>query len=186
MKLLITPILTLFLLAACVTDEEPRSEGVSVGDPLPQFEVTLNNGSTIGTDSLNGKVSMIIFFSASCPDCRRELPRLESVYQYFEDSKDVAVFAVSREEHAVEVESFWKEYNLTIPYSAQTDRTVYNLFAAAGVPRIYISDAANTIVEAFDDNSIPSSSSIIDIIEHYCNSGATQINSQAEPAQTEP
>lgn len=176
MKLFITSILTLFLLAACVSDEEPRSEGVSVGDPLPQFEVTLNNGSSISTDSLKGKVSMIIFFSTSCPDCRRELPYLESVYQYFEDSEDVTIFAVSREEHAVEVESFWEEHNLTIPYSAQTDRTVYNLFATVGVPRIYISDPANTIVEAFDDTDLPTSASLIDIIESSCKSPIPEVN----------
>ena len=34
---------------------------------------------------------------------------------------------------------------LALPYSAQTDRAVYNLFARGGVPRIYIADREGTV-----------------------------------------
>lgn len=34
-----------------------------------------------------------------------------------------------------------------MPYSAQTDRSVYALFATAGIPRVYVSDN-NGIVRA--------------------------------------
>lgn len=176
MKSLLTAFISIFLLVACVTDDDPRNEGVSVGDPLPQFELTLNDGSCISTESLLGKVSVIVFFSTSCPDCQRELPSLETVYRYFEGNEGVVVFAISREENAEKVASFWKDHNLTIPYSAQTDRVVYNLFATVGVPRIYISDPANIIVESFDDSNFPSSASLIDIIESSCQSPTPEGN----------
>ena len=167
MKFFITAILPLFLLAACVTDDVPRNEGVSVGDRLPQFQITLDNGADVSTDSLLGSVSVIIFFSTSCTDCQRELPRLNEVYTHFKDDSGVIVFAVSREEQEQQVMSFWKEYSLTMPFSVQTDRYVYSLFASFGVPRVYISDASNIIVEAFDDSDLPSPEIIINIIEQY-------------------
>ena len=159
--------MSIFLLAACVTDDMPRNEGVSVGDPLPWFEITLNDGSEICTDSLFGKLSVIIFFSTSCKDCRRELPHLDEVYRHFENDSDVIIFAVSREEQPEQVMSFWKEFNLTIPFSAQSDRYVFTLFASIGVPRVYISDSSNIIVAAFDDSDFPSPEKLINIIEKY-------------------
>lgn len=169
MKIFITSILMILLLTACVSDNEPRSEGISVGARLPQFELTLDNGNAISTDSLLGKVSVIIFFSTSCQDCRRELPRLNEVFNHFQDDGKVIIFAVSREETPQQVIDLWNEFNLKMPFSVQTDRTIYNMFASFGVPRVYISDYEGTIVEAFDESNIPSPSSITSIIEYYCN-----------------
>lgn len=165
MKLFLTTIVTVFLLAACVTEDVPRNEGVSVGDPLPQFEVTLNTGNIVTTASLHGKVAMIIFFSTTCEDCRRELPGLEGIYRYFENSEVVEIFAISREEKPGAVETFWVDAGLTIPYSSQSDRAVYNLFATVGVPRIYITDKDNMIVAAFGEDDFPGNERIIEIIE---------------------
>lgn len=165
MKLLLTTIITAFLLVACITEDVPRNEGVSVGDPLPQFKVTLDNGISISSETLLGKVTMIIFFSTSCSDCQRELPELEKVYKYFEEKDNVEIFAISREENSEDVDMFWTTYGLTIPYSSQTDRTIYNLFATVGVPRIYITNRNNIIVALFDDSDMPNPTEIIEIIE---------------------
>lgn len=167
MKLLLTTLITTFLLVACVSEDVPRNEGVSIGDPLPKFEVTLNNGKTISSESLRGKVAVIIFFSTTCQDCRRELPQLETVYMHFEGDDEVMMFAISREEKPDAIEVFWTEHDLTIPYSAQTDRSIYNLFATVGVPRIYIADRGGTIVSQFEDSNFPDSSTIIDVIESW-------------------
>lgn len=152
------------LLVACVTEDLPRNEGVSVGDPLPMFEVTLNNGTTVTTGSLKGKVAVIVFFTTGCGDCRREVPRLEEVYRNFSDNPGVEMFAISREEKAAEVEVFWKEFSLTMPYSAQPDRAVYNAFATTGVPRVYIADSENIITAAFDDSDMPSPETLIKFV----------------------
>lgn len=154
-----------FLLVACVTEDVPRNEGVSVGDPLPKFEVTLDNGTTVSTESLKGKVAVIVFFSTSCSDCKRELPELEKVYRNFSSNPEVTMFAISREEKVDEVESFWKDFSLTMPYSAQTDRSVYNTFASIGVPRVYIADKEGIIIAAFDDSNMPLPERLIYIIE---------------------
>ncbi|MDE5877090.1 MAG: TlpA family protein disulfide reductase [Muribaculaceae bacterium] len=165
MKLWLTTIITVFLFVACVTEDVPRNEGIAVGDPLPQFEVTLNNDISVSSETLLGKVTMIIFFSTSCSDCQRELPELEKVYKYFEGKDNVEIFAISREESPEDVEMFWTKYDLTIPYSSQTDRTIYNLFATVGVPRIYITDKNNMVVALFDDSDMPAPTEIIKLIE---------------------
>ncbi len=66
-------------LVSCVTDSDPVNSGVAVGDSLPHFAVTLNNGHTLATDSLKGKISVITFFNTSCRDCRKELPEIDKL-----------------------------------------------------------------------------------------------------------
>lgn len=167
LKIFLYLILGLLLMPSCVTDDVEENQGVDVGDRLPTFQVTLSTGDVLSDKSLIGKVAMIVLFSTSCPDCRRELPVVEKVYRQFENDEDVVIFAVSREERPGEVAQFWKEYGLTMPYSEQPDRYVYNLFASVGVPRIYISDKEGIIMAAYDDSIIFNAESISETIEEY-------------------
>ena len=45
------------------------------------------------------------------------------------------------------VAAYWKEQGLSIPYSAQTDRRIYNLFASSIIPRTYFCSADGIITQ---------------------------------------
>lgn len=135
----------------CVADDDPVNAGVVVGDPLPEFTVTLDNGKTLTTQSLRGKKVVIEFFNTTCPDCRAALPVVNEVYEKLKDDPGIVIFAISREEDATSVGKYWKENGLTIPYCAQTDRRLYNLFATVGIPRTYIADESGIITHTFTD-----------------------------------
>ena len=61
--------LTMFVLAvlsSCISDDSDKdSQGVNlvVGDSLPTFQVTMNDGSTIRTSDLLGGVSVVVLLS---------------------------------------------------------------------------------------------------------------------------
>ena len=57
----------------------------------------------------------------------------------------MAFVCISREEGPARVAAYWHDEGLALPYSAQTHRAVYNLFARGGVPRIYIADREGTV-----------------------------------------
>lgn len=120
-------------------------EIVRVGDRLPVFSVTMNDGRTVTTSDLMGKPSVVVFFSTTCPDCQHELPLLNQ--RYLMHGTDTTFVAISREEPAPSVATYWQANALAIPYSAQTDRTVYSLFARRGIPREYVSNASGTVVK---------------------------------------
>lgn len=54
---------------------------------------------------------------------------------------------ISREEDSLSVTKFWNAHNLSMPFSAQTDRKIFSLFASAGIPRVYVVNK-NGIVSA--------------------------------------
>lgn len=120
-------------------DDEPQNEDiVNIGDSLPIFTIEMNDGTILSTIDMKGKPSLIVFFSTTCPDCQRELPQINA--RYLQYHADTTFVAISREESAESVVAYWQQHTLSIPYSAQKDRTIYNLFARRGIPRIYITN----------------------------------------------
>ncbi len=121
----------------CVGDDEGRSV-VAVGDRVPEFSVVMDDGSVLTSAMLRGGESMIVFFTTTCGDCRRELPRIDA---YAAAHPEVRVVCIARSESEADIAAFWQAENLTLPYSPQPDDKVYRLFATAGVPRVYCVDA---------------------------------------------
>lgn len=162
-----TAFLSLMMLGACIT-EDPHSrknELVKVGDVLPEFEVVTSEGLKVSRDSLLGRRSMVVFFNTRCGDCRVELPRVDSVYRHFQDEKDFILVCISREEEEESISYFWNEKKLVMPYVAQKDRGVYNLFAKTVIPRIYISSPDGVVRYTHDDRLMPSYASFLQEID---------------------
>ena len=148
----------------CITDDEPKGPSLSVGDPLPQFSVTMNTGEEISTQSLKGKVAVIVFFNTGCSDCRQELPVIQKLWEEYEQNLTVKIVAIAREENEAEIKQYWNENNFTLPFSPQDTKEVYSLFAPSVIPRIYITNPEGIITFTFDDSHLPSLSSLQEAI----------------------
>ena len=138
--------------SACIRDKIPEGAELGPGDRLPEFSVILDDGSVVSTGDLSSKVSVIVFFHTGCPDCQAELPVIQRIHDEF--SPEAAVLCISREEDAADIAEYWAENGLTLPYSAQKDRTVYSLFASEGVPRVYVSSGGLIIHSIYDDSPV--------------------------------
>ena len=158
-------ILTAFLLASCINEEMPENKGIEGGDPLPSFSIVLNDGTTVATSTLRGKVSVIEFFNTGCGDCREFFPTFQALYEEFSGNPDVMVFSIAREEDEASISAYWEAHSLTVPFSPQTDRSVYNLFATVGIPCVYISDPEGVVRYVFTDADHPSLTDLINCVE---------------------
>ena len=140
---------------SCVHEDFPAdADIVKVGQMLPDFSVTMSDGTEVTGDMLRGGVSVVVFFHTSCPDCQQLLPELQRLYEEY--SERVYFVLISREEGDALIAQFWAQHNLTMPYSAQSDRAIYNLFAESLIPRVYISDNGGVVRHIFTDNPVPS------------------------------
>jgi hypothetical protein len=61
-------------------DEVIEADSLVVGDRLPEFEITMNDGSVVRTADLLGQPSVVVLFSVDCPDCRHELPEIQRLW----------------------------------------------------------------------------------------------------------
>ncbi|MBR3521154.1 MAG: TlpA family protein disulfide reductase [Prevotella sp.] len=125
--------------SSIIDDNDEVIEHVQVGDKVPSFSVSVTDGSetrTFSTSQLTGE-TVIVLFNTWCSDCQRELPFLNDYYLRHKDDSGFQMVAISRAEGADAVSQFWSEHSLQIPYSAQDDRRIYDLFASSVIPRIY-------------------------------------------------
>lgn len=153
--------------SSCHTNDnsdEAENVNLAVGDTLPTFTATFTDGSTIQTQDLKGRCSVIVFFSVRCPDCQRELPEIQRLWDAI-DHIETPILLISRAEGCEIIEPYWKKTGLTMPFSAQPNRSLYALFAASRIPRIYICDATNTIRYIHTDEAMPTAETLKDEIE---------------------
>ena len=146
-------LLLALLLMGCssIEDQEEVTERVNVGDRVPSFTVdVVSDGihSTFSTAQLTGE-TVIVFFNTTCPDCQRDLPKLNQYYLKHKSEKGFQMVAISREEGEITVAAYWKDNGLQIPYSAQNDRHIYELFASSIIPRIYFVSAKGIVTRVF-------------------------------------
>ena len=154
MKRIIMMITVLAALTGCIKEKQTGAE-LKVGDSLPDFEVVMNDGSTVTDDMLKETVSVVMFFHTSCPDCQQVLPQMQKIYDEYA-SEGVKFALISREDSDVSIDAFWKEKGLKMPYSAQPTRKIYEKFASERIPRVYICEKGGIIRYIFTDNPNPS------------------------------
>ena len=149
----------LLVVAGCsaVNDDEETIERIKVGDRVPSFSLTVDNGGQVrsfSTTQLTGE-TVIVFFNTTCPDCQRDLPLLNDYYLKHKDEEGFQMVAISREEGDASVAAYWEANHLQIPYFAQTDRRIYNLFATSIIPRVYFCGADGIVtrvcIEKFNE-----------------------------------
>ncbi len=151
-------VLALFMVAGCVSDKEPEWSLAS-GDAAPLFNVTMNDGSQFGTSDMYGHTSLIVFFNTGCSDCRNELPQLQTVYESLPDGCNLV--CIAREEERDAIEAYWSDNGLTLPYSPQPDRRVFNMFAGSGIPHIYIINHKTIITAVYGPDELPSAQTLL-------------------------
>lgn len=152
----------MLLSLSCISEDKPAGNeaGVQVGQILPGFEVTLNNGEKVSNASLKGSVVVITFFNTGCTDCQKYLPVLNAVYEEIRADKahplrSVVFLPISRAQPAESVAAYWAEHGFSLPYSAQPDRRVYELFASTRIPRNYVINAQGKVTATYDDTNAP-------------------------------
>ena len=123
-----------FLCVGCssVNDDTDNDsvERIVVGDDVPIFSVgVVDHGmlTTFSTGHLEGE-TVIVFFSG------------------------FQMVAISRAEDEDMVAPFWEEYGLEIPYSAQPDRRIYDMFAKSIVPRVYFVAPSGKVTKVLIEN----------------------------------
>lgn len=129
-------------------DEVAVTTLVKVGDPAPDFTVTLFDGSTVTLSELKGKVVLLNFWATWCPPCREELKRVQQdVIDRFA-GKEFVFLPISRGEEPAAVAAFREQMGYTFPMGLDPERTIYDQYASNYIPRNFLIDKEGRIVVA--------------------------------------
>ncbi len=144
------------VLCACITEDDSSEEMESLrpGDELPEFSVALDDGSRVEKSDLRGKVSIMVFFRTTCPDCQREFPVLQRLYDKYGAAENIRFVLISAGEEEASIEAYWAESDLSMPFSVQEDKSLSTVFRVNRIPQVYVSDVSATIRFVHSDNPI--------------------------------
>ena len=170
-------LLAVVLMTACMSNEDPVSVAeTKVGDAVSPFtvQVTLPDtedwrSTAEGTCLFDTRKSLpsqsiIVFFHTTCPDCQKELPILQELYNNIKKDCAREMVCIARAQGERDIQAYWQEHGLTLPYAPQGDRHIYSLFASTGIPRIYITDPQGVVTHVFTDTDAPTLAELEDAI----------------------
>lgn len=90
------------------------SIGELIKQVAPDFSLEKLSGGTISLAEYKGRKAVVLdFFATWCPNCRRDMPKLNGFYEKYKDK--VEVIGIDLHEDESTVRKFVEKYNITFP-----------------------------------------------------------------------
>lgn len=139
-------------LFACGNSNTQKDTANSTGDaPLQQSDVKqeaapvvhagfrYEDGTSVHTQDLEGKVVFINFWATWCPPCRKEMPSIQILHDKFKDNKDLVFLIVEIETDIEGTKKFLAEQNLSLPI-VYPDGEIPSAWLGGAIPTTVILD----------------------------------------------
>ena len=151
----ILPLLILPLISCIAggSGESKVENRVNVGDTIPHF-MAYGLDSVWDSNDIDGCRTVIALISTTCPDCARELPKVEAVWKALQLTPNFKMAVISRDDRGENAKQYWEDHHFSMPFYGDPDRKIFELFANSYVPRIYLVNTQKKVewmaVESFD------------------------------------
>ncbi|RJG25799.1 TlpA family protein disulfide reductase [Massilia cavernae] len=113
---------------------------------LPAFRTL--DGAAVAAASLHGKVTVVAYFSATCPFCMNEAPKLQKLYRDNRAVLNVVAVSVDRNDAQAGARSWTHKYHLSHPVTTDYARFEAVLGKPKGIPSLYVFDRAGKLVRS--------------------------------------
>jgi cytochrome c biogenesis protein CcmG/thiol:disulfide interchange protein DsbE len=122
---------------------EPQ-EGLQPGDLAPEFEATLDDGSTyqltdldgapIRLADLRGKAVWVNFWASWCPPCQQETPIIRELADRYRDAGLVVVGIAVQETEPADIRAYAERYELDYTIGFDASGHVFRRYRVFGLP----------------------------------------------------
>ncbi len=115
------------------------------------FTLPLLGGGILRLSDFLGKPVLLVFFTPTCSNCKKEAPLLETVYQRYKESHNFVVIGVGyiSSNGEEELREFVENNGITFPVAMDTDETrVYRMYGVTGVPHNFFFNREGNIVRS--------------------------------------
>ncbi|HET7656992.1 MAG TPA: TlpA disulfide reductase family protein [Bacillales bacterium] len=123
----------------------------------PSFSlIEIGTNREVSLDDLQGKFVILTFWVSWCPDCHRDLPKKQTLYEAQQQNKDLAFLTINvtgREGDPDDGIRFLDSQDFTFPVLRDQELTVYDSYGCDSVPYTVLLNRKHEIVKRFDDRS---------------------------------
>ncbi|MFQ5595680.1 MAG: TlpA family protein disulfide reductase [Anaerolineae bacterium] len=123
-----------------------RSAGSSpeIGEPAPDFSLSLYDGGDLTLSDLRGQVVVINFWASWCDPCRDEAPALERVWRDYKD-RGVVFIGVDYVDVESSAREYMAEFDVTYPNGLDKGQRISRAYRIRGVPETFFVDKSGNI-----------------------------------------
>lgn len=126
------------LLAGC------GGQGLSVGDPAPDFQLNSLDGQTVSLSDFKGSPVLLNFWASWCGPCVKEMPYLQQIYDDWQ-VMGLTLLAVNIMESPSKVEDFMQSQGLTFPVLLDSEGEIAGQYVEEGIPTTFFIDTEGII-----------------------------------------
>jgi peroxiredoxin len=114
---------------------------VEVGDHMPDFSIQTFDGRNLTRATLDGKPVLLVFWNTWCPNCLRELPKINRLAEKF-DPQRLTVIAINTAFNDTEkkARAYWHKSEYVFPCGFDHTFEMGQAFAVRGVPTLFLVD----------------------------------------------
>jgi peroxiredoxin len=116
----------------------------SIGSRAPEFELRSVEGES---HSLNGQLTLAIFFKTTCPTCQYAWPFYERLYSAYRDA-GLEVWGISQHDKE-RTRQYAIDFGATFPHLVDQDWKVSRQYDPEFVPTGFLIDKDKRIVDSF-------------------------------------
>ena len=147
MKKIICAVLAVLMLAAlsCTAFAESGQSGVEPGKPMPDFSVSLTDGTTATLSELLKEKDLVVLniFATWCGPCKNEFPDMEKTYQAHSDRMLILSLSGDPDDTMEMIADYQSDNGLTFPMGQAGD--LMNVLRVTGFPTTYFIDRDGNI-----------------------------------------
>ena len=123
-----------------------KDESIKEGAVAPDFESYTEKDKTVRLSDFKGKVLVVDFWASWCGPCRKEIPKMKTIYADF-DRKDVEFLSVSIDKDKEKWLKAMKEENMPwkLTWVKDSGKHVMDLYQFTGIPYILVLDKEGKI-----------------------------------------
>ena len=147
--------------------------------PPRDFKLSDLNGNMVSLSDFKGKIVFLNFWTTWCPECRYEMPLMQTLYTHFKD-KDFAMIAVNMNEPAFVVKRFFKKNKLTFTALLDSINELAAPFGIRGIPTTYIIDRNGGLIGKAIGSRRWDSKASLSLFEHLISRIEKNINTSDE------
>lgn len=111
----------------------------------PDFLLKDLNGNSVRLGDFRGKVVLLNFWATWCPSCRFEMSSMEALHKEFSD-EGLVVLAINFRENRSDVQSFYKEHNLSFRALLDSGAESFARYEAWSLPTTFLIDKRGYVV----------------------------------------
>jgi thiol-disulfide isomerase/thioredoxin len=113
---------------------ETSSDAIALGDPAPNFRLTLDDGRSLTLHDLAGRPVLVNFWATWCGPCRLEMPE---IVRAANATPDLVVLAVNVQEELEPIQAFAGDFQMSMPIARDQNGDIRSLYQVRGMPTTF-------------------------------------------------